>query len=1225
MKRARIDWIVVVTAMFFAFGCGGGGCGGCAGMEPIPGGFPAAERTANAGQVRVTQSAIAKVTADPAAVIGPLVGGAMNGVITYPLPASCGGNPSICCPGGNPQAQCGPLQIDLRMMNGDPARLTITPVQGASRMDMIIRARIKTLMKLPITYSGIDCDVDLDTTRSGSPDLRIDAQLNFTQDATVGTTRVSASGVTVTQLDSGDVSLSGNFLCVIGGAFIGAFTGTLQSQVATQIQDTINSSLCKACDSGNVADCGSQFATACTNNTCMVGNQCLQELGLDGRMRGSALFASLSPGTTGAMDLYEVAGGYATTNTNGIALGLLGGMLPGGAARDKCGPAATPPPAVTIPQSAFFQGNTRPDNGQPFDVGIGLHKSQLAELAYAGYDGGLFCLTVGANTISQLSTDTFSILSRSLGKLVESNSPMAVGLRPQSPPTITLGLNTFKDDGQGNQVVDQPLLDITFKALEIDFFAMIDEQYVRVFTVVSDVHLPVGLQATTMGEITPVLGNPTDAFTNISVKNSEAITESPTELAALFPTLLELALPQLSGALGSFALPELGGLKLAVTDITAVDNLEFMAIFANLAPATPRVVPVDTSVELATVEEPSYTVMRDVKQWDSHKPPTVTLALSGSAPNLEYSYRVDDGFWSPWSASQRQTVSRRVFWLPGVHKLHVRARQIGHPETMDPEPAVVELPIGSGEPLPIKRVGADFHGQAGASGCSCQTTSTGNGALFALVLGAIVLPTRRARRRAKRLVRRALRGIARLGRLGPIVWAAALAVLPACNCGSPCGDADCVAGDVEHGLGGRWTSIAADDKRVLVATYDQVLGDLMAVDATDQANLKYVAVDGIGDAAPTHDPDTYRGGVEDAGPNVGAWTSIAMNGGLAAISYQDRDEHALKYARETKPGTWKSHVVDSGDEDIGLYSSLVFDADKHPAIAYVAVGKDDGMGHRVTELRLARSQSSEPDGADEWTSVAIASAPGSCGGLCGSQVCVAGAAATDPQVCVSPTTDCAAACGSTQACVMGSCRDVLKAPTVLSPPQGTGLWASIVVLPDGRLAVAYYDQAKRALTLAVESGKATSTFAETILDGNAEGADRGMWSSAVVGNDGTVHVAYQDALGDQLMYTTWNGSPGTPEIVDDGQRMGDRTHPVGAGLAIYLGGGGAAIAYQDGMTADVYLATKGGAWTVAPLAQGPMLDGFSIGATTGKGTPVLAWGSMDPAATPPPLLTVRSP
>jgi hypothetical protein len=1219
MKRARIDWLVVAVALLFSFGCGGG-CGGCAGMEPIPGGFPAAERTPNAGQIRVTQSAIAKVTADPAAVLGPLVGGAMNGIITFPIPPSCGGNPTICCPNGQPQATCGPLEINLNQLAGDAARLVVTPVQGASRVDVTVRARVKTKMKLPITYSGIDCDVSIDTMGDNTPpDLRIDMQLAFTQDGTVGTTRVTGSNVAVSQIDSGDISLSGGFLCVIGSAFIGAFVGTLTDQIASTIQDTINESLCKACDSGNVAECGSSFATACTNKVCMVGSQCLQELGLDGRMRGSALFASLSPGTTGAMDLYEVAGGYATTNTNGIALGLLGGMVPGGAPRDKCGPPGTAPPAVTVPLSNFFQGNTRPDTSAPFDVGIGIHKSQLADLAYAGYDGGLFCLTIGASTVAQLSTDTISLLSRSLAKLVESNSPMAVGLRPQSPPVIVLGKNTFKDDGNGGQIVDVPLLDITFKALEIDFFAMVDEQYIRVFTVVSDVHLPVGLQTTTMGELTPVLGNPTDAFTNITVKNSEAITESPAELAALFPTLLELALPQLSGGLSSIALPELGGLKLSVTDVTAVDNDSFLAIFANLVPATmPRTPQVDTKVELASVAEPSDAVMRDIKQWDAHEPPTVTLALSGTAPNLEYSYRVDDGTWSAWSASQRQTLSRRVFWLPGVHKVDVRSRVIGHPESMDPEASVVELPIGTGNPLPVARNG-NFHGQAGASGCSCETSSGGNGALFALVVGLIVLPTRRLRR----AVRRAARA---LYRLGPIVWLAALMSLPGCSCGSaPCGDVECLPGEIEHSVG-RWTSIAADDKRVMVASYDQKHGDLVAVDATEQGDLKYVVVDGIPDGVtPTHDPDGYRDGIEDDGPNVGAWTSIAMNEGHAYIAYQDRDEGSLKFARETKPGEWRAHTVDTGVAETGLYASLVFDADKRPAIAYLALGKDDGMGHILAELKITRSASAEPDGDSDWTDKTVASAPTSCGGLCTGQACVVGAAATDPQVCVTPSTDCTATCANTEVCSAGACREVVKEPTVLQPPLGTGLWVSLVVLPDGRLAAAYYDQAKRALTLAVETTKGSSEFTETILDGNAVGADRGMWSSAVVGSDGTVHVAYQDALGDQLMYTTWNGAPGTPELVDDGQRPGDRTHPVGAAASVYLSGGTPSIAYQDAMTSDVYVATKGGAWTFTPLAQGPLLDGFSIGATTGNGSPVIAWGSMDPALAPPTFLTVRSP
>jgi hypothetical protein len=91
--------------------------------------------------------------------------------------------------------------------------------------------------------------------------------------------------------------------------------------------------------------------------------------------------------------------------------------------------------------------------------------------------------------------------------------------------------------------------------------------------------------------------------------------------------------------------------------------------------------------------------------------------------------------------------------------------------------------------------------------------------------------------------------------------------------------------------------------------------------------------------------------------------------------------------------------------------------------------------------------------------------------------------------------------------------------------------------------------------------------------------------------------------------------------------MGDRAHPVGAAAAIYLVSGAPAIAYQDGLTADVYLATKGPAsWTRTALATGPLLDGFSIAVTTGfAGAPFLAWGRLDPSQSPPNGLAVETP
>jgi hypothetical protein len=390
-----------------------------------------------------------------------------------------------------------------------------------------------------------------------------------------------------------------------------------------------------------------------------------------------------------------------------------------------------------------------------------------------------------------------------------------------------------------------------------------------------------------------------------------------------------------------------------------------------------------------------------------------------------------------------------------------------------------------------------------------------------------------------------------------------------------------------------------------------------------------MTIDGVPDETPTYDPSTWRGGISDPGPNVGAWTSIALSGGTARIAYQDRDMNVLKYAFETAPGTWQSYVVDAGNgAQVGEYASMIVDGSMNPAIAYLAVGVDDGSGHRNTELRLARAANANPAMSD-WTMSTMATAPGSCAGACGGGTsCVQPATATDPQVCVTPTTDCTATCSDTEVCSAGACLAAIPDPTVEEPPLGTGLYVSLVLLADGRLAATYYDGTRRALILGVESAAGTSTFAETVLDGNVATKDVGMWSSAAVAADGTVHVAYQDALGDQLLYTTWTSAgPGVPEVVDDGTRAGDRPHPVGAAAVMHLVNGSPAIVYQDGMLADVMLATLSGTtWSTSGLATGPLLDGFWIAATTGHGgTPVYAWESLDPTQTPPNALVVQTP
>ncbi|MDX2090117.1 MAG: hypothetical protein SFX73_19825 [Kofleriaceae bacterium] len=1182
MHHRRFDWVVLLTSVFFAASCAGGGCGGCDGMEPIPGGFPSAKRTENAAQVRVTQSGLAELTSDPAALLGD----ALNVM---------------------------GIAVDLSLHPGDDPRLEIRPASGASRLDVTARARLMTTMDIPVDIPIVGtCGVKVDTTAGNVDDVQIDAQINLTQDGQAETTRIGVGTVNISRLAGEDIKLTGSVACQLASLAVGTFLNTFTSQITDQIRSAIEEQTCKACPGGNVSECG-PFASACTDNVCMKSdNTCLQELGIAGRLRGTALFGGFSPGTTGALDLYEVAGGYATTNANGVALGVLGGMQPGGVARDRCGPPASEPAPVAITPSTYFQGNTRPDDGTPFDVGIGVHKSQLAQFAWAGYDGGLLCLTIGGATVAQLNTDTLALLSRSLGKLVEGNAPMALGLRPQSPPTITLGKNVFTDDGQGNRTLTEPLLDLRFTALEIDFFASIDDQYTRVFTVVADVHLPIGLDTAGTGEIVPVIGDTGNAFTNLSVKNSEAVTETPQELADLFPTLLNLVLPQLSGGLGGFALPTIGNLALEVSDITAVDNDQFLAIYANFAPAT-QTRTVETTVTLAGVEEPAVEIARNPRMWKGHAAPAVTLDL-GTADDLEWSYRIDASNWSAWSTNRRPRIAPQVFWLPGKHRIEVRARERGKPATIDKTPEVLEVVLGTDLAITTSANNANgFHGQPSSEGCACNSTGGAqNAGLLAVLVLFLVLPMRRVLRRARKL--------------GTAVWLAALACLPGCSCGSdePCGDVECLAGDIPNGGLGRFNSIAADDTRVVVATYDTGLGDLVVGDANDPAAISYVVVDGVPDVTPTHEPSSYRGGIGEAGPNVGAWTSIKLSEGLAKVSYQDREARALKYAYETKRGQWKSMVVDPGSgEDVGQHTSLAIDGSGRPVIAYIAVGIDDGTGHRITELRLARGNVKNPEKDTDWTQLVIAKAAGTCAGLCGSgEACIAGAAATDPETCTALGSGCTG-CGDDEVCISGACTAEIAAPTTLTLASGTGLFVSLVTLTDGRLAAAYYDRSRHALVISVETAADSNTFTETVLDQPAHG-DRGMWASAVVDGANTVHIAYQDAVGDQLMYTTWNGAAGTPEVVDDGQRPNDRPHNVGAAASIYLSNGSPTIAYHDGLTADVYIATKSGSWTTSAFASGPKVEGISIAATSGPGGAFIAWDHLDAAANPVHSLVVQA-
>jgi len=74
-----------------------------------------------------------------------------------------------------------------------------------------------------------------------------------------------------------------------------------------------------------------------------------------------------------------------------------------------------------------------------------------------------------------------------------------------------------------------------------------------------------------------------------------------------------------------------------------------------------------------------------------------------------------------------------------------------------------------------------------------------------------------------------------------------------------------------------------------------------------------------------------RRGIEEAGPDVGMYTSIAVApDGTPMVTYFDRDTASLKFAARVG-GVWQIHVIDQGTSKIdpgsggtlvGMYTSL---------------------------------------------------------------------------------------------------------------------------------------------------------------------------------------------------------------------------------------------------------------------------------------------------------------
>jgi hypothetical protein len=709
--------LALVSMAIFLAACSDSGCD-CEGFETAP--FPEQhnDKTLPLGaQVRVSQSGLDFLEGQ----VPTLIGEFQPGGLSFCVPPD-DGTPDICtestCDDGSDGCQVN-LEIDGAELNPQPTDtldvdITVGGIGGedtaGDQQDLI-----------DIHIWGVDCELHMyningDKTLPGQLTAKLPITFNINENSALKDLRIDLGDVQMENFtDQVEYDLNGGLGCTVGGWLSGLFNNTINGLIRDQLVEAIagieSEQLCRACGDGEPAcpdnsTCGDNQGTqSCmyADDTCVPTN-----LGIEGDMMLGQVIGDFSQNPDSRVHTMVKAADHAEVDT-GLSLGMRIGSQPD--AFGRCVPIveADRPSFQPVPPSPELLTDARPD-GEPFMVGIGMHKRSIEHILWSTWGGGALCMQVDGNDVSQLSASSLWVLLPSIKELADRNSMVYLQIAPQVAPSVKLGANTVTADGD-TYTIDDPLMTVDWRDLDLHFYIFTNERFARVFSLRTDLLLPIALAADGQGSVIPMLGDLEGAVTNVRPLRTELLKEDTQALIDLIPTLMGLALPSLADSLSQpFDLPEFMGLQVALDqeDITSVDSNTMVALFADLIPAPTQAYSMLIGTTILGAEV-------DVSDWTGSgiPRPTATVDLAADLPSyanpemstdVEYSYRVDGGIWSMYRRSERLEIRDPMLVLEGRHRIEVRARFRDAPETTELEPAETHVTVDYSAPeLTIER------------------------------------------------------------------------------------------------------------------------------------------------------------------------------------------------------------------------------------------------------------------------------------------------------------------------------------------------------------------------------------------------------------------------------------------------------------------------------------------------------------------------------------------
>jgi hypothetical protein len=769
-------------------GCGGsGGCSGTT-FAAIDGGFPAAERQSEAISVKLSPTGLQSISQKAPGIVDSLLMTTPGNPTWFDIP--CIGPQNITNLGSASgihvginayvcdyyQDQCAYTYPGYCQAAVTIDGMQITSAQSSPTGPVILSvtfdAEVDTTA-LPITISGalmngssdilppcdaVNCTVQFATSQNSPPYLPITANVTLAVDENYSnlltfdvsipdlTNAINTNDLTILSSNGSCISGAFNWSCSVLNGSASTLASLLQGTITNIIQGQVDQYRCLKCNTDS--DCPqSPNQATCSSGLCYIdqsADTCVPApLGIEGRVGTGSLLGTFGAPADSTLDVSVVAGGVQNNGApaldapNGdLQVGIMGGT--NASSPSSCVPPATWTPQPIPPQMNFDAEANLAGPGmnlKSYQLGFSLSQPYLNKALFDAWQSGSLCLNVSQQNVSLLSSGLFSGLGvpANLGQLTHGDDvPMLVALRPTEAPTLTIGRGTVTGTGS-SEAPDDALLTLAMNSVHIDFYAFLEEHYVRLFTLQTDLSVPVGLDfsptvdSTTMQPtggttVSILLGK--IAVANTSAFNNQMNVDSNMNLSTVIGSVLPLVSSALTGALPQIAIPEIEGLNLNVLGARgstgtgtspcgkAANNVPCvqLAVYASLDSATTGTERRRESVHTAARAIESF-VPQNPLPFDATTQPRIVIDASATGPRdlagYEYTYRIDGEPWHFWSANPQLVVDDGVLRFPGNHDIEVRARIQNEPATADLTPVHVTFPVDYSPPKVMLTLDAD--------------------------------------------------------------------------------------------------------------------------------------------------------------------------------------------------------------------------------------------------------------------------------------------------------------------------------------------------------------------------------------------------------------------------------------------------------------------------------------------------------------------------------------